>query len=209
MRAMSFKLLTVASIVSLAAMTAGCGSMAGNDRSSAVVVIDALQAASGAQATPAFSGTLQSDVLTRGGIFSDPGRVTMRVIGKDPTDLLTIGNSVTITRYLVTFSRTDCGPQSSRQCTPGVDVPYPFDSAVTFTVTPGSTSTTASFELIRHTAKLEAPLLGLRDQNNNINWTIISTLADVTFFGHDQSGRNVSANGRIGIQFGDFADPTN
>ena len=71
--------------------------MAGNDRSSVTLIIDALQAASGASATPAFSGTLQSDVLTRGGIFSDPGRVTMRVIGKDPTDVLSLGNSVTIT----------------------------------------------------------------------------------------------------------------
>ena len=209
MKAMSLKLLSVVSIASLAAMTAGCGGdLVTSDRSSVVVVIDALQGASGATAIPAFGGTLQSDVLTRGGIFSDPGRVTMRVIGKDPTDVLSLGNSITIDRYLVTFSRTDCGPQSARPCTPGVDVPFPFDSAVTFTVTPGSTSTTASFELIRHTAKLEAPLLGLRDQNNNINWTIISTLADVTFFGHDQSGRKVSASGRIGIQFGDFADPT-
>ena len=202
MRAISLKLLSVASIASLAAMTAGCGGdLLTNDRSSLVVVIDALQAASGATAIPTFGGTLQSDVLTRGGIISDPGRVTMRVIGKDPTDVLSLGNSVTIDRYLVTFTRSD------GRNTPGLDVPYPFDSAVTFTVTPGSTSTTASFELIRHTAKLEAPLLGLRDQNNNINWTIISTLAEVTFFGHDQSGRKVSASGRIGVQFGDFADP--
>ena len=203
MRAMSFKLLTVAWIVSLAAMTATCGSMVGNDRSSVTLIIDSLQAASGASSTPAFSGTLQSDVLTRGGIFSDPGRVTMRVIGKDATDVLSLANSVTITRYLVTFTRAD------GRNTPGVDVPFPFDSAVTFTVTPGSTSSTAGFELIRHTAKLESPLLGLRDQNNNINWTIIATLADVTFFGHDQAGRSVSASGRIGVQFGDFADPTN
>jgi len=198
---MSFKLLPVAVIAFLAAMTAACGDMVMRDRTSAIVVVDALVAASGATATPTFSGTLQSDVLTRGGIISDPGRVTMRVIGKDPTELLSLGNSVTITRYLVTFRRSD------GRNTPGVDVPFPFDSAVTFTVTPGSTSTTASFELIRHTAKLEAPLLGLRDQNNNINWTIISTLAEVTFFGHDQAGRQVSASGTIGVQFGDFADP--
>ena len=64
MRAMSFKLLPVASIVWLAAMTAGCGDLAGSDRSSAIVVIDALQAASGADGHPTFSGTLQSDVVT-------------------------------------------------------------------------------------------------------------------------------------------------
>jgi hypothetical protein len=196
-RAISLKLLSVASIASLAAMTAGCGGdLLTNDRSSVVVVIDGLQAASGADDPPTFSGTLNSDVLTEGGIFNDSGRVTMRVIGKDPTDVLSLGNSVTFSRYLVTFRRSD------GRNTPGVDVPFPFDSAVTFTVTPGSQSTTASFELIRHTAKLEAPLFGLRN-----SFSIIATVADITFFGRDQAGREVSATGSIGVQFGNFADP--
>ena len=196
MRAKSFKLLSAASIAFLAAMSAACGDMATRDRSSAIVVIDALQAASGADDPPTFSGTLNSDVVTEGGIFNDSGRVTMRVIGKDPTELLTLGNSITFNRYLVNFRRSD------GRNTPGVDVPFPFDSALTFTVTPGSQSTTASFELIRHTAKLEAPLLGLRN-----SFSIIATVADITFFGRDQSGREVTATGSIGIQFGNFADP--
>jgi len=79
---------------------------------------------------------------------------------------------------------------------------------LTFTVGSASAGTTMGFELIRHTAKLESPLLGLRDQNNNVNWTIIATLADVTFFGRDQAGNEVSATGTIGVQFGDFADPS-
>jgi hypothetical protein len=195
-RAKSFKLLSAASIAFLAAMSAACGDMATRDRSSAIVVIDALQAASGADDPPTFSGTLNSDVVTEGGIFNDSGRVTMRVIGKDPTELLTLGNSITFNRYLVNFRRSD------GRNTPGVDVPFPFDSALTFTVTPGSQSTTASFELIRHTAKLEAPLLGLRN-----SFSIIATVADITFFGRDQSGREVTATGSIGIQFGNFADP--
>ena len=196
MRAMSIKLLPVMSIACLAAMTAACGDMAMNDRSSGVVVIDALQAASGADDPPTFSGTLNSDVLTEGAVFSDPARVTMRVIGKDPTELLSLGNSVTFNRYLVTFRRSD------GRNTPGVDVPFPFDSAVTFTVTPGSQSTTASFEFIRHTAKVESPLLALR---NSIS--IIATVADITFFGRDQAGREIAATGSIGVQFGNFADP--
>ena len=196
MRAMSFKLLPVATVACLAAMTAACGDMAMRDRSSGIVIIDALQAASGADDPPTFTGTLNSDVLTDGGVFSDSGRVTMRVIGKDPTELLSLGNSVTINRYLVTFRRSD------GRNTPGVDVPYPFDSAVTFTVTPGSQSTTASFELIRHTAKFEAPLLGLRN-----SFSIIATVADITFFGRDQAGREIAATGSIGVQFGNFADP--
>ena len=39
--------------------------------------------------------------------------------------------------------------------TPGVDVPYGFDGALTATV---SGSTTVGFELVRHIAKEEAPL---------------------------------------------------
>jgi hypothetical protein len=197
---MSFKLLSVASIASLAAISTACGDMAMRDRTSAIVIIDALEAASGADDPPTFSGTLQSDVVTVVDnvttVFADSGRVTMRVIGKDPTELLTVGNSITFNRYLVTFRRSD------GRNTPGVDVPFPFDSALTFTVTPGSQGSTASFELIRHTAKFEAPLLGLRN-----SFGIVATVADVTFFGRDQAGREVSATGSIGVQFGNFADP--
>ena len=201
MRAMSIKLLSLATVAGLAAMTAGCGEFVRQDQSSVTIVIDALEAARGGVTPLTFSGTLQSDVLTRGGIISDPGRVTMRVIAKDIVFPVRPTNAVTITRYLVKFRRAD------GRNTPGVDVPQPFDSAMTFTVGSASAGTTAGFELIRHTAKLESPLLGLRDQNNNVNWTIIATLADVTFFGHDQAGNEVSATGTIGVQFGDFADP--
>jgi hypothetical protein len=51
-------------------------------------------------------------------------------------------------------------------------------------------------------AKLEAPLGALAQ-----SLVIISTIADVTFFGRDQAGNEVSATGSIGVQFGDFADP--
>ena len=202
MNAMSIKLLPLACIAGLAAMTAGCGEFIRQDRSPVTLVIDALEAASGAVTPPVFGGTLNSDVLTRGGIISDPGRVTMRVIAKDIAFPVRPTNAVTITRYLVTFRRAD------GRNTPGVDVPHPFDSAVTFTVGSAVQGASMGFELIRHTAKLESPLLGLRDQNNNVNWTIIATLADVTFFGRDQAGNEVSASGTIGVQFADFADPS-
>ena len=35
----------------------------------------------------------------------------------------------------------------------------------------------------------------------------LSVIADITFFGHDQTGAAVSADGSIGINFADFADP--
>lgn len=197
MRVMSIKLLSVISAVCLGAMAAGCGDIVTQDRSSVMLVIDALEGASGARQQLAFSATLQSDVETRGGVFSDAGRVTMRMIPKDLGELIVTNNLVTINRYLVTFRRTD------GRNTPGVDVPFPFDSALTFTVGPGLTNV-ASFELIRHNAKFEQPLLGLV---NSI--VTISTIADVTFFGRDQTGRELSASGSIGVQFGNFADPAN
>ena len=196
MRAISIKLLPLACIAGLAALTGGCGDLIRQDRSSSILVIDALQAASGASDTLRFSGTLQSDVETGGGVFSDPGQVTMRVIPKDLASPIGPSNTVTITRYLVKFRRTD------GRDTPGVDVPYPFDSAMTFTVTSPTNGTTGSFELIRHNAKFEQPLLGLVN-----SFVTLSTIADITFVGRDQAGRDLSATGSIGVQFGNFADP--
>jgi hypothetical protein len=84
--------------------------------------------------------------------------------------------------------------------TPGVDVPYPWDGAVTGTVQIGGTLT-LSFELVRHDAKSEAPLAALV-----YNPTIITTITEVTFYGHDRVGNAVSVTGTIQIDFGNFGD---
>ena len=39
-----------------------------------------------------------------------------------------------------------------------------------------------------------------------VNPVIISTIAEVTFFGRDQTGHEVSVTGRITVNFGNFAD---
>ena len=59
-----------------------------------------------------------------------------------------------------------------------------------------------AFTIVRHTSKLEAPLLAL-----GTNGVIISTLAEVTFYGHDQTGREASASARMSVDFGNFQDP--
>jgi hypothetical protein len=170
------------------------------DRSPVLLVIESLAGASGASGTAGtFGGTLQSDVVTlvddSPTIFPDFGQVTMSFVMKDIMTTPSTMNGVTINRYRVTFRRSD------GRNTPGVDVPYPFDSAVTFTIAPGGTVTQA-FELIRHVAKMEAPLAALRSSP-----VIISTVADITFFGHDVAGNELSSSGSLGIQFGNFADP--
>ena len=196
MRIDGLKRLFLAGVTVLAGASAACGDFIRQDRSPVTLVIDRLEAASGQSAT--FGGSLQSDVLTNGGIISDPGRVTMRLIPKDVGTTPSATNGVTIDRYRVTFRRAD------GRNTPGVDVPQSFDSAVTFTV-PTTGVVSHTFELIRHIAKLEAPL-GALAQSIGL---IVSTVADVTFYGHDQAGNEVSVTGSIGVQFGNFADPQN
>ena len=200
MRAKSINVLLLGWTVCLAGAAAGCGDVVRQDRSPVSLVIESLTGASGASGkVGTFTGTLQSDVLTivddSPTIFSDSGQVTMRFVMKDILTTPSAMNAVTINRYRVTFRRSD------GRNTPGVDVPFPFDSAVTFTIAPGG-AVTQAFELIRHVAKMEAPLAALQSSP-----VIISTVADITFFGHDLAGNELSASGSLGIQFGNFADP--
>jgi hypothetical protein len=139
----------------------------------------------------------QVDVPT---VFGDSGRVTMLLALKDPgrpgsTNAPSDINRVTFSRYRVTYRRAD------GRNVPGVDVPFAFDSAVTFTV-PTEGAVTATFEIVRQTAKEEAPLAALRTSS-----VIIATIADVSFFGRDLTGHEVTVVGSIGVFFGNFADP--
>lgn len=206
-----FKSWRVVAGVAAVALSAGCGDLATQGRSPVQLTVMSLTASAGA--TPdQFGATLHSDVITNVSrtvdgqqvdvptVFNDNGSVDFALIMKDPgpnpaspaaaSEL----NSVTISRYRVVYRRTD------GRNTPGVDVPFPFDSAVTVTVTSGGGST--GFNLVRHSAKQEAPLRALV-----FNPDMISTIADVTFYGRDQAGNDVSATGSIGIDFGNFGDP--
>ncbi len=211
MTAASRKCLAAVLATAGLAIMPGCGDVARTGRSPVLLVITSLEAASGA--TPAaFGGTLDSDVLTNvsrtvGGVqvdvptvFSDSARATLRFTLKDPgvpagAATPSALNQVTINRYQVVYRRSD------GRNTPGVDVPHPFDSAVTVTL-PADGAATTAFELVRHTAKGEAPLAALRTSG-----VIISTVADITFSGSDLAGNTVSVMGSIGVQFGNFGDP--
>jgi hypothetical protein len=184
----------LAGVAALAGLSAGCSDFIRQDQSPVTLVIDRLEASPGEEST--FSGTLRADVSTDGTIFSDVGRVTMRLIMKDVGTAPSPVNAVTINRYRVVYRRAD------GRNTPGVDVPYPFDSAVTFTVPASGQAIVQFFDLTRHVAKVEAPLGALHG-----SFVIISTIAEVSFFGHDQAGNDLSVSGTIGVQFGDFADP--
>jgi hypothetical protein len=84
-----------------------------------------------------------------------------------------------------------------------VDVPYGFDGAMTVTVK--DTEAVANFNLVRVQSKQEAPLQALTGGGGA---NAISTIAEITFYGKDQAGRDVSVTGRIGVNFADWGDPS-
>ena len=168
-----------------------CGDMARQGTASSYLIVTSLVAGEDD------GGTLRSDVLTVVDdvptIIDDFGTVTFLLAMKDPglTDP-SPNNYITITRYRVEFTRTD-GRNAQ-----GVDVPYTFDGAFTVTV---ADSASATFTLVRHQAKAEAPLAALGNSP-----VLISTIARVTFYGRDQTGREVTATAQISVNFGNFAD---
>jgi hypothetical protein len=132
-------------------------------------------------------------------VFNDMATVQMTIALRDPGSVgspnsPSLLNQVTVERYRVKFRRAD------GHNVPGVDVPYDFDSAFTMTV-PATGVGEGSFQIVRHSAKEEAPLRSLRFSGD-----IISTIAEVTFFGRDQAGNEISATSFMGVDFGDFAD---
>jgi hypothetical protein len=187
--------LALVGLVALASTS--CGDVVRQGQGAAFVVMDRLEGAKGGSSSLEFSAVLASDVRTHGGVFEDPGRVVLRLAPKNVVgNPLSTNNDVTVTRYRVVFRRTDGRNQQ------GVDVPYGFDGAATFTVT--ESGVTAGFTLVRVQAKLEPPLIQLAGLGGAV---AISTLADVTFYGRDQVGNEVNVTGTIGVNFADWADP--
>jgi hypothetical protein len=188
-------LAVLAAVIALA--QAGCGDVVRQGQGAAYLVIDRLEGAKGGSSSAEFGTVLASDVRTNGGVFEDVGRVSIRLAPKNVTgNPLSTNNDVTVTRYRVAFRRSDGRNQ------PGVDVPYAFEGGATFTVHEGGVS--AGFTLVRLQAKLEPPLVQLEGLGGAL---VISTLADVTFYGRDQVGNEVNVTGTIGVNFADWADP--
>jgi hypothetical protein len=190
--------LAAASALALGAL--GCSQTVRDGRSPAYLIVNQLQAAQG-NATSQFSTELSSDVVTKGIVYEDLGQATFSLGLKDigasgSAAAPTQNNFITVTRYHVAYRRTD------GRNTPGVDVPYPFDGAGTATV--NDTGGTLIFVLVRAQAKAEPPLQNL---DGNGGASVISTIADVTFYGKDQTGNDVQVAASISVNFADWGDP--
>jgi len=175
----------------------GCGDLVREGTGSSYLIVKSIEAASGAEPND-FGGNLLSDVVTNVDgaptYFNDLARTTFTLAMKDNLTSPTPNNFITLTRYHVEFIRAD------GRNTQGVDVPYAFDGAMTATVLAADTA--VSFTIVRNQAKLEAPLANL-----SRNLVILSTIARITFYGHDQTGREASATAQISVDFANFGDP--
>lgn len=197
---MTAKLVKLVVLAGVVGPSASCGDFVRQGRSPVQLVVEALAGGSG-------QGTVLSDVAdtttdpcspTSPCIFNDVAKARLRIQLKDPGSLGVAAtpsriNEVTLDRYRVAYLRAD------NHNVQGVDVPYSFDSGLTITVPEGGAE--VSFEVVRHSAKEEAPLRALLQSRERI-----STIATITFYGHDQAGNQVGVASTMGVDFGDFAD---
>jgi len=186
-------LILAASFVALP----GCTSTQLQGQSSSYLIVQSISAARGDTPDEDFP-VLDSDVSTNGTIFADIANINLALGMKDPGSTQnpstpTSANYITVTRYHVKYIRSD------GRNVQGVDVPYEFDAGSTATVV--GTGTEMTITLVRVQAKLEAPLKSLVGQGGQV---AITTTAEITLYGKDQAGRDVSVKGTITVNFADF-----
>ena len=160
------------------------------------------------------AGYLSSDVLTFvkknvnnaqvcvPTVFQDAGRAVFHMQLKDPGSVEnpifpSPSNTITFTHYHLNYRRTD------GRNTPALDVPYGFDGGMQLAIVGGNVSI-GQLTLVRLEAKEEAPLKALIGGGGAI---MISTIAEITFYGTDAAGRSISVTGYINVDFSDWGDP--
>ena len=173
-----------------------CNPLEDESRSNSILVVESV---SGQDFSGADAGFLQSDVLKKDNtITADIAKATFSARLMDPAPLLGTSqyNDIMVTRYVVSFSRTDGKNR------PGADVPFPFEGSLSTLIRVDST-TSVDFVIVREAAKLEAPLLNLRDSAYG---DILNMTAKIEFYGHDLADKAVKATGYLTVYFANYAD---
>jgi len=190
----------LAAALTAALVLPSCSEGIRTGQSPAMLVLTSLTGAKGGGSNSGTqSNSLSSDVVTlvppltgRPSVFADSGQATLQLLMRDAALSPSPVNAITLTQYHVNFIRAD------GRNTPGLDVPYGFDGVLQTTI---ASSGSVNFTLVRVQAKVEAPLAALAN-----NFQVISMIAEVTFYGHDQNGRAVSVSGRLNVDFSDWGD---
>ncbi len=145
------------------------------------------------------SNFLQSDVVTStNSVMADSAKVTFKaqLLNPDPTGVSSHYNGVLVTRYVVSYFRSD------GKNTEGVDIPYSFEGYLSTLIEIDSV-VELSFVLVREVAKLELPLINLHDGRGD---GVLQLRAKVDFYGHDMANKAVKSTGYLSIFFANYAD---
>lgn len=149
---------------------------------------------------------LLSDVADdEGRVINDDVTVEVNVLRKNNNPDLGVSpiEHVYLDSYEVRFFRTD------GRNVEGVDVPYritgPLGNVRFHTPGPGGAGEVqigVPITLVRHQAKFESPL---RNLMGNAGAIVITTVAEVTIYGHQlNGGQGLKATGRLQVTFADF-----
>lgn len=147
---------------------------------------------------------LQSDVVSVDSdtglsyVAADAAKASFTAKLMDPTTTLTssLYNNIIITRYTVAYVRSD------GKNTEGVEVPYSFEGSLSTLIEIDST-VDVSFIIVREVAKLEPPLINLREGRGE---GTIEVTAKVDFYGHDITNNKIKATGYLTIFFANYID---
>ncbi len=151
------------------------------------------------------STTVFSDVITNGSIINDSAVAVVTALTYNPTEDseahdITYYMNVIVDQVDVEFMRTD------GKNTEGVDVPYHFSQPMNMLVEVDKTAS-IPFILIRHVAKMESPLIQLRDFPSEE--FVLQLLAKVTMHGKDLAGHRIApVSGYLTVWCANFADAT-
>ena len=149
------------------------------------------------------STTVFSDVITNGSIVNDSAVAVVSALTYNPTEDseahdITYYMNVVVDQIDVEFLRTD------GKNVEGVDVPYHFSQPVNIMVEVDKTAS-IPFVLIRHVAKMESPLIQLRDVPSEE--FVLQLVAKVTMHGRDLGGHRVApVSGYMSVWCANFAD---
>ncbi len=173
-----------------------CNPLEDESRSNSILLVENI---TGKDMSGTDSGFLQSDVVKKDNtIAADTAKATLSAKFMDPAPILGTSqySDIVLTRYVVSFSRTDGRNR------PGADVPFPFEGSLTTLVRVDST-TSVDFVIVREAAKLEAPLINLRDSAYG---DILNMTAKIDFYGHDLADKAVKATGYLTVYFANYND---
>jgi hypothetical protein len=175
-----------------------CNPVAKGDRSPSLLIIESITGTTAAGETASY---LESDVqkIGQSGAYTTTDNATaiLRASLLNPDSLTGPSqyNNIILTGYTVNYELPD------GTGTPGTDVPRPLAGQISTTMVEIGKSVTVSIQVVLDTAKLQAPLAQLAQTTNTLQVNAI-----IEFIGEDLTGKEVRAEGKLVIIFGDYPD---